>query len=873
MAKQLTRQGFYTKIEHDYANQALKNIFTTGKVGESKFHVDDICDEELEEIQIILNKLDGIEEIQMDIQSETLLVKHNADVITADDIEQKLTSTGFLTDVEYDFTSRMGQSKFHIDDLCENEMDEIKTILKKLNGIQDDVQVDIGSEMIMVHHDANKIMAEEISRKLTANGFLTDIEYDFTTEPMVPQDNTVIDTAADDNHNMLEEDTAYPRPTVMLAGLFWLLSMISYVGGTISWLQYAGLLSVACGAPPIARKAYKTLRRGNFDTNCLMLFAAVGAILLRDYHEAATVTFLFALSEWLEVRATSRGRAALASIVNLKPDKANVIHPHTRQLIIVPASSVPVGSMISIKSGDKIPCDGIVMEGTTTVNESSLTGESRPVVKTVHDTVSGGTVNSGNTQIIVKTTHTSEDSAVSRLIRLVEEAQANRSETEQFVDAFARIYTPIVVVCALGMCTIPWALFGNEIGKEWMKRGLVLVVIACPCALIISTPVLYVAGLAATAQKGILIKGGAYLEALGVIQTICFDKTGTLTLGKYQLLQLQILENSPKQRSRQEILQYLSLMEERASHPLAQAIVDGIKKEGITVPPNLEVEDHTFLPGEGVCGTIAGSRIHVGNERLFRRLGMYPHLPMETQTIVKSWENQGGTIGFISIGDTGIAGMYCVADAIRPEAKQVLQELKSMGIKLKMLTGDHKDTAYAIGTSVGLDESDIQSELLPEEKLQYIRQTQQYHQEQIGNDIVASLVSTPRLLLMCGDGVNDAPSLAASDVGVAMGEGAALAMETADITLMDSNLLKLLYSMKMGQRVLHKLKENILFSVGVKLIMLFLALVGKASLWAAIGSDVGAMLIVTMNGMSLLPTTADKKPTTAIATTTVPTEP
>ena len=578
-----------------------------------------------------------------------------------------------------------------------------------------------------------------------------------------------------------------------------------------------------------------------------MLFAAVGAVALQEFTEAAAVTFLFALSEWLEVRATARARNALSAIVQLRPESANLVHPQTGEVVVVPVAAVPVGALVSVKAGDKIPCDGIVVEGNSTVDESSLTGESRPVRKGPNDAVSGGTVNSGNTQLMVRTTSTADDSAVARLIRLVEEAQANRSETEKLVDEFARVYTPIIIFAALSMCTIPWA-WGPDIGSTWTHNGLVLMVVACPCALIISTPVSYVAGLAATAQRGVLIKGGAHLEALGLVKKVCFDKTGTLTQGKFQLLHLNIVVDK---MSRKEVLEFLSLMEERASHPLAQSLLDAAKNEGVKIPKNLFVKDHVFLPGEGVNGLINGSSVHVGNTRLFKRLDLYDGLPAAEMGAVEDWEEMGGTVGFMSVGDYGIVCAYCVADAVRPEAAEVLQKFKRMGVEVTMLTGDNSDAAIAIGKQIGLEEENIRSQLLPEEKLALISEMKDGRSG--GQSILANLCSKRRLVLMCGDGINDTPALAASDVGVAMGAGAALAMETADVTLMDSHLEKLVYCMTMGRRVIRKIQENIVFSIGVKFLVLGFALAGKAYLWAAIASDVGAMILVTLNGMMLLP--------------------
>ena len=586
----------------------------------------------------------------------------------------------------------------------------------------------------------------------------------------------------------------------------------------------------------------RTLRRLQFDTNCLMLSAVIGALALQEFTEAAAVTFLYALSDWLEVRATTRAREALSSIVQLRPESANLIHPETKEIMVVPATAVPVGVCVSVKAGDKIPCDGVVIEGSSTVDESSLTGESRPVNKGPKDTVSGGTINSGNTQMIVRVTATSDDSAVARLIRLVEEAQTNRSATETLVEDFAAIYTPIILLAALCMCTIPWA-FGTEAGMKWTHNGLVLIVIACPCALIISTPVSYVAGLAATAQKGILVKGGAYLEALGRVKKICFDKTGTLTQGKFQMLNLNTIGDL---MTRKDVCEYLYLMEERATHPMAQALVQGTKNENPEMSTSLFVKDHTFLAGEGVSGIIGDKQVYVGNARLFKRLGMYIKLSEEDKRIVNDWEIMGGTIGFMSV-DGMIVCAYCVMDAIRPEAKENLAELKARGIEAYMLTGDQRKAAFTIGKQVGLSDDSIKSELLPEEKLTLVESFKDELSKQRGG------------VMMVGDGVNDAPALATADIGVAMGEGAALAMETADVTLIDSHLSKLAYSIKMGAQVISKIQQNVVFSLVVKFIVLGFAIQGKVDLWMAILVDVGSMLLVTWNSMTLIPSKKEKE--------------
>jgi len=296
-------------------------------------------------------------------------------------------------------------------------------------------------------------------------------------------------------------------------------------------------------------------------------------------------------------------------------------------------------------------------------------------------------------------------------------------------------------------------------------------------------------------------------------------------------------------------------MEDRATHPLAKSLVDGIKAEGVTIPISLVVKDHTFLAGEGVEGSISGKKVYVGNERLFRRLEIFENIPLAQRQEVESWEATGGTIGFMSMGNEGVVCAYCVADAPRPEAARVLKELKDMGMNVVMLTGDKRETALSIGSKIGMEKDEIKSELLPAEKLNIVNQLKGENK----NPLVSLFFSKPRLVLMCGDGVNDAPSLVAANVGVAMGEGAALAMETADVTLMDSNLTKLVYSIKMGRSVIQKIKENVMFSILVKLVVLILTITNHVGLWAAIASDVGSMIVVTLNGMTLLPEKKETK--------------
>ena len=603
-----------------------------------------------------------------------------------------------------------------------------------------------------------------------------------------------------------------------------------------------GVLAVLFGIPPVALKAYRTIRRFHFDANCMMVTAAVGALVLQEYDEAASVAFLFAISEYLEDRATRKARKALDSIVQLRPEYANIISS-TGDIKIIPANKLRVGSLVMVRTGDKIPSDGLVVEGSSYVDESSLTGESLPIQKQVNDSVSGGTINIGDTRLMVKTTSSVETSAVSRLIRLVEESASNRSPTEQIVDTFAKSYTPTVLCVALLMCTIPW-FFGEELGRQWALNGLIIIIIACPCALTISTPVTYAAGLAAAAKKGIVIKGGASLEALGSVKTVIFDKTGTLTEGKFNLMHLNTVGGL---MMRQEVLTLLASIEASSNHPLAGALLKAAKNEGIQMIKSTEVLNHSILKGEGVTALVNGKQVYVGNVRLFKRLGMYQRLKESQKNDALNWDKEGGTVGFIGVDTLGIVGMYSVADTVRSEAKNVVTTLMEDGIEVLMLTGDGDGAARAVAKEVGILESCIQSQFLPEDKLHYVASLLGFSKRK------SSLCTTKELLLMCGDGVNDAPALTVADIGVAMGEGAPLAMEMSDVTLMDSNLEKLLFSIKTGMKVIVTVQENIALSVIAKVVVIILTFLGRMNLLGAIVSDVGVMLCVSINGLKLLP--------------------
>ena len=866
--------------------------------GRSQLFVAKICcASEIPAIQSIVRPIDGVTGLSVSAPTKMVYIDHDFEVAPAADIAEALAMEGFGAEIVRDAGEALSAVRTiprdhyvrsilqtHRCSLLPNDVAAL--VGRGLEGLPEgrvrtvgvEVEVEIEGEVeatatatadcgvhqeecpgkgcansqrknIVLEHNPYYVTAANIVALLKEEGLTVVVQSDGSRDGA-----WALDLMKRKDKEKIEVRRATVRWPVLLSGFFWIISMLSYIpGGRWAHLSYVGVVGVIFGLPQIMKKAFRTLRRCQFDANCMMMTASLGALALQEFPEAAAITFLFSSSEALESRASAKARNALAAIVSQRPDTARVINSVTNETVLVPANTVAEGTLVEVRAGDKAPADGIVTEGETGMDESNLTGESRPVQKVAGDTVNGGTVNSGQGAIKVRTTAKSDDSAMARLISLVEEAQTNRSETEQLIDNFARWYTPIILIVALGMCTIPWAL-GPEIGRRWTMNGLVAIVVACPCALIISTPVTYVAGLAAAAQQGVIVRGGAYLEALAAVKEIAFDKTGTLTEGVFGVLHLKVIGN----RSRREVLEHIALMEASAPHPVATALVKAAAKEGVNVPKHMNAVNHTILPGEGITASVDGKAVYIGNATLFKRLGMYNDLPAPDREVIEEWTRQSGMVGFLSIEGEGVVGAYCVADAIRAEAESTVQILREeMGIEVTMLTGDQRPAALDIGRQIGLGEGSIKSQLLPKDKMDFISKAVEANK---GGKL--SCFKSKDMVLMCGDGINDAPALAVADVSVA---GAALAMSTSDITLMDSSLEKLVYALRLGKRVTRTIVENVTFALLAKFIVMGFTFSSKASLWAAIVTDVGSMIIVTLNGMKLLPSRSEKKNTAVMA--------
>ncbi len=557
--------------------------------------------------------------------------------------------------------------------------------------------------------------------------------------------------------------------------------------------------------------------------NLLMLVAVIGAIGIGEWFEAATVSFLFALALLLEKWSVGRARRAIGALMELSPDLARVVDPETNRTRELPVGDVPVGALVRIRPGDKVPLDGEVLEGSTSIDQAAITGESMPVPKNEGDEVYAGTVN-GTGTLEVRVTKAAGKTALAAIIRLVAEAQARRSPSEQWVDRFARYYTPIMMGLAVAVAILPPLLAGAS-WAVWFYRALVLLVIACPCALVISTPVSVVAGLASAARAGVLIKGGNHLEAPAAFRAIAFDKTGTLTHGRPQVQRIVGLNG----HTEAEVLARASALEVDSSHPLALAVLEEAQKRAV---PYGRAESVTTLPGKGAEGDIDGRRFWIGSHRLMEEKGA--ETP-EFHQLASEMEDAGHSL--VAVGnDDHICGLLGVADGIRDGTAAVFDELRELGVpELVMLTGDNEGTARAVAEATGLE--DYRAELLPPEKVA----------------AVAGLRERFASVAMVGDGVNDAPALATATAGIAMGAaGTDAAIETADIALMSDDLSRLPWLVRHSRRVLRVIRQNIFFSLAVKAAFIALAALGMATLWMAIAADMGASLLVVANGLRLL---------------------
>lgn len=693
---------------------------------------------------------------------------------------------------------------FFVDGMdCSEEVTAIERVVKPISGVLA-VRAEIVSSKVTVSHDGRPSRAALMSAINQAG---------------------VTVRAGDD-----VAKRAWLRPVLVAVsgiatGIGLLLQWIKFGG---DWLPDAAFLAaILAGGSLVLPKAVRSLRTFTLDINVLMVVAVVGAVAIGEVAEGAAVVFLFSLSELLESWSVGRARRAIQALMALTPDVALVRRGGA--WVEVAAAEVQPGETILIKPGQKSALDGEVISGQSAMDQSPITGESIPVEKTSGDPIFAGAIN-GEGAMEIRVTKVAADTTVARIIKMVEEAQQQRAPAQRFVDSFAKIYTPAVMAMAIVLAIVPPLIFAQP-WDVWIYRALVMLVIACPCALVISTPVSVVSGLAAMARSGVLIKGGVYLEALAALRALAVDKTGTITEGRPKVQEVIPWNNTPEG----EILRVAASLDVQSSHPLAQAVVTYAKESGVALET---AENFQSVTGRGAKGLLGDHSYFVGNHRLAHEQGVCTPALEERLAKIEASARSVVIVGHQPHGDCAgeVLGILAIGDTIRPGAKAAITAIHEAGIReVVMLSGDNTRTVRAIADQAGIDQA--YGDLLPDQKIERLRE----------------LAKTHGSVGMIGDGVNDAPALAAATVGIAMGAGGTdTAIETADVALMKDDLATVALAIRMGRRTVGVIRFNIIFSLAVKAIFLVLALLGDTSLWLAVLADTGATLLVVANALRLL---------------------
>jgi len=727
---------------------------------------------------------------------------------------------------------------------CASCAAKIDTAVRRIPGVED-VSISVTAGTMTVRHDGSSDLVA-IEKKVTSLGYSVS-----QVTGRMPVDTQPADHSHHDHdhsnhdhagHNHAgHEHVAERVPDALeglhgheapMAGPWWhskkgrltILAgaalVIAYVIGHLvpAIAPYAFIMAVLVGLVPIARRAIVAAFAGTpFSIEMLMTIAAVGAVIIQASEEAAAVVFLFLVGELLEGIAAGKARASIQSLATLVPKRAFLEEDgKTRE---VPAESLAVGSTILVRPGDRIAADGTILSGESAIDEAPVTGESTPVQKGVGDTVFAGTVN-GDAALRVKVTAAAADNTIARVVRLVEAAQESKAPTERFIDRFSRYYTPGVVVVAALVAILP-PLLGGSAWNEWIYKGLAILLIGCPCALVISTPAAIAASLSSGARRGLLLKGGAVLETLGKVTAVAFDKTGTLTEGKPQVTDVIAFG-----KDEGEVLKYAAALETGSSHPLALAILARATAAEITFPA---ASNAKALGGKGITGTVEGQPVFFGSPKAASE-----QIPLSSDQVARitALNDDGKTVSVLIVGDT-LAGAIAMRDEPRDDAEPGLERLTEAGIKTVMLTGDNHRTAKAIGTQLGIE---VRAELMPEDKQRIVTELKR------GGLIVAKV----------GDGINDAPALATADVGIAMGGGTDVALETADAAILHGRVSDVAAMIALSKRTMRNIVQNITIALGLKAAFLVTTIAGITGLWPAILADTGATVLVTINALRLL---------------------
>ncbi len=691
---------------------------------------------------------------------------------------------------------------------CEEEVKAVRVALLSIAGIKE-IEANLITSQIRVSHEES-VSPSLMARQIESTG----LKIQVATDQAVGQDPIL------SRRGVL----------VLVSGAFLAIGLFLewFASSSSQLVRGFYFASVGVGCTLVAPKAWRAAKSLSLDMNVLMAVAITGAIAIGEYAEAAAVVFLFALAEWLESFSLERARRSVRSLLKLVPETA-LLQGASGEFAEIPIAEVEVGQLIRVRSGSRIPLDGVVQQGRSSVNQAPITGESLPVAKQKGDRVLAGSINEeGSLDITV--TQGYRDTKIAQIIRLIEEAQNQKAPAQRFVDTFARYYTPLVFGLATLVLLAPPLFFGGD-WKIWIYRALVLLVIACPCALVIATPVSVVSGLTAMAKKGILIKGGAGLETIGKLKALAVDKTGTITEGVPKVLQIRTLNGTREN----DLLSIAASIDTHSTHPLARAVVTEAQRRGLKPEPGL---DYRSVGGRGAEAVIEGHVYFVGNHRFAHDFAV---CSPELEKLLGAIEDQAQSVVVVGhrphSGCQGeVLGLLGLGDAIRIDAKEAIQALHRAGIRsVVMLSGDNQRTVDAISKQVGIDEA--YGDLLPTDKVMKIKE----------------IKSRFSYVGMIGDGVNDAPAMATASLGIAMGAtGTDAAIETSDVTLMQDRLTGIADAVLMGKRTLRVIWFNTGFALATKFLFLVLSVMGESSLWLAIAADTGATLLVIANALRLL---------------------
>lgn len=783
---------------------------TTSQYSTSRIDLDQIlspetisCENCLQRLEESVRGLPGVAAITFDRRGTVATLEYDPSTTSPAAVEEILQYEGGALESTY------VHDEFPIEGMdCADCAATLERGVSRMNGVQW-ATVNFAGGRMSVEYAAEQTNRETISKLVSSLGY------------RVGTDSTGPDEGQSRGAGILSKrENQRTAAGFIIVALGFAASLLASPG----WMPTAFYIAaILVAGPPIARKGIATLRATHrLDINVLMTIAVVGAGVIGEWFEAATVVILFSLGETLESYTMDRARRSIKSLMSLAPTEAIVRGPDGEQRVSV--STISPGDIVIVRPGDRMPVDGVIVAGTSTVNQAPVTGESMPVEKDPGSDVFAGTIN-GSGVLEVRASRPASDSTISRIIKMVEEAQAQKAPSQRFVDVFAMYYTPAVVVVAAFVALAPPLAFGGD-WYTWIYRALVLLVVACPCALVISTPVSIVSAISNAARNGVLIKGGAYLEAAGALRAMAFDKTGTLTLGKPKVTSILPLNGMSETR----LLQLAATVEQYSEHPLGEAIVASARDQGISLNGR-RLEDVQAHIGRGIEALVDGVSVRVGT----RALVLADSLNIAVESRLDELERAGQTAVLVRSGDE-VVGIIGLADELRPEAQATIRGLKAAGIKTTvMLTGDRQAVAESIAKVVEVDE--VRAQLLPDQKVEAIEQLLHEHGS-VG---------------MVGDGVNDAPALARSTVGIAMGAaGSDTALETADVALMSDDLSKLAFTISLSRSAKRVIAQNVVLSLAIKAAFLVLAIGGVATLWEAIFADVGASLIVTVNGMRLL---------------------